>query len=351
MRQILAFVLAVTVAGACGSVNEDRVDAPPGGGDGGGDDGPGAAVPVAPAAPAVGTPMYQGGQRHFRTRDGGTCKGRVAAGMSSAAFCFLAADDNVKCSGVMSGVDFGMTPSNTGVTGAEQIMLFFMDNGMCVTKTDHTVHCMGTNPNAFGNTLSTQFSRWTARDDLAAIATGTWDQICGITLTGQVYCGGLGGTPNYGNPPVAVGAPGQTSVWVDTGGAARLSDTTVLRPGESRTECTVRANGLVCGGTAFGPTNGTVVNGGRSSGNPADFTCWLDSAGTVGCTNGPRFAPGKVMHLASSFYTDSLCAIYNDGSIWCIGTNTNGKLGTGNTATLATETMVAPPGTARVQCD
>jgi hypothetical protein len=352
MRQLFAIAMAMVMAGACGEVDGVRVDAPPGD-DGGMDDGPMAAVPVAPVPPAVGRPAYQGGQRQLRTQLGGTCTGRIAASMSGTGFCYLAADDNVKCSGVIGGVNYGMTPTNIGQTGVEQIMLFFfLDNGMCVTRSDHTVHCMGMNTNAFGSTLTTTFSRWTARDDIAAIATGTWDQICGITLTGQVYCGGNpGGNPAYGQPPMAVGAPGQSSVWVDTGGAARLSDTTVLRPGESRTECTVQESGLVCGGTAHGPTGNRVVSGGRSSGNPADFTCWLDGDGTVGCTNGPRFEPGKVMFLASSYYTDSLCAIYNDGSIWCLGTNINGKLGTGNTATLAAETMVAPPGTARVRCD
>ena len=340
-------MLAPMAAGACGGGNDQPPPADGRPGDGSGE----AAVPVAPLAPSAGTPMYQGGQRDFRT-ERGTCKGRVAASMASTAFCFLAADDHVKCAGRIAGVDIGMTPVDTGVTGAEQILLFFFDNGICVTKSDHTVHCRGTNANAFGNTISpTTFSRWTARDDLAAITTGNWDQICGITLTGQVYCGGQGGTPTYGNPPIAVGAPGQTRVWVDSGGAAHLSDPMVLRPGESRTDCTVRTEGLVCGGTAFGPTNNTVVSGTRSSGNPADFTCWLDASGTVGCTDRPRFAPNKVLYLAASSYTDSLCAIYNDGSIWCVGTNTSGKLGTGNTAALATETMVHPPGTARVRCD
>lgn len=319
-------------------------------GDEGDEDDDGQAVPVAPLAPTVDTPMYQGTQRDFRTQRGGTCRGRVAASMGTTGFCYLAADDNVKCSGEIGGVDYGFTPTNTGQIDAEQIMVFFFGDGMCVTKTDHTVQCMGMNTNAFGNTLSTTFGRWTARNDLAVIASGTWDQICGITTGGQVYCGGRG-NPDFGNPPIAVGAPSQRSLWVDGFGIARLSDPSVLRPGESRTECQVRATGLVCGGTSFGPTNGTVVSGTQMRAGIMDVTCWLDSAGTVGCSTGPRFAPGKVLFLAANYYSDSMCAIYNDGSIWCIGSNDHGKLGTGNTAPLEIETMVAPPGTARVRCD
>jgi hypothetical protein len=346
MSKLFAIAMASALVGGCGGSNDTQVDAPPG--DGARDDGMPSGTPVSAAAPTAQTPMYQGSQREFRTQGGGTCKGRAAASMGVAGFCYLAADDNVKCAGIVGATNYGLTPSNTGQTGAEQIMVFFLDNGMCVTKTDHTVQCMGTNTNAFGNTISTTFGRWTGRNDIAAITTGTWSNICGITLTGQVYCGGM---PSYGNPPVAVGTPGQTSLWVDTGDGPHLSDPDVLRPGESRTECTVRANGLVCGGTPYGPSNGTVVSGSRSSGTAGDIYCWLDSAGSVGCTTGPRFAAGKVVYLAASYFSDSQCAIYNDGSIWCIGSNPNGKFGTGNTAPLATETMVAPPGSARVRCD
>lgn len=307
-------------------------------------------VPVAPLAPTASAPAYQGAQREFRTQTGATCRGRVAAGMGGTGFCYLGADDRVKCAGVIGGVEFGMRAADAGPVGATQIMLFFQNDGMCVARTDHTVECMGSNQNAFGDSLSTAFGRWGARDDLRAITTGTWDQLCGLTLSGQVYCGGIGAEV-FGNPPIAVGAPGQTSVWVDTSGGVRLSEAGVLRPGESRTECVVRAEGLECGGSLYGPPNGAVVSGGQALAGPAETACWLDSAGSVGCTGGPLFAPGKVLHLALSYYSDSLCAIYSDGSVWCVGSNADGKLGTGSAAALAAETMVAPPGSARVRCD
>jgi hypothetical protein len=245
-----------------------------------------------------------------------------------------------------------MSLASVGQTGAEQIMVMFLDNGMCITRVDHTVLCMGTNTNAFGTGgTSPMFTRFTAHADIAAIASGTWDQICGITMAGQVFCGGIG-NPNFGNPPIDVGAAGQSSMWVDTFGSAHLSDTSVLRPGESRTECQVKSTGLNCAGSQFGPTNGSIVNGTSVGGDPMNApVCWLDDAGTVSCTTGPRFEPGKVVFLAADFYSDSLCAIYNDGSVWCIGSNADGKLGTGNNATLSVETMVAPPGSARVACD
>ena len=345
-------VIACVATMACGSVtNHDVSDAPPA--DSSSDAAPNSPVPITPVAPTVGTPMYQGGQTSFKTQLGTTCTGRVAASMGGAGFCYLAANDDVKCAGLVGGINYGMSFGAIGQTGATQLMVMFGDNGMCVAKTDHTVLCMGSNSNAFGAAgTSTTFTRWTAHADVAAIGSGTWDQICGITLAGQVFCGGGIGNPNFGNPPINVGAPGQTSLWVDTAGMAHLSDTMVLRPAESRTDCVLKSTGLVCalGGT-FGPTNGTIVMGTNVEMSGSDATCWLTDDGTVSCSYGPRFAPGKVLYLAADFYSDSLCAIYNDGSVWCIGSNTNGKLGTGNNAALTTETMVAPPGSARVACD
>lgn len=346
MRSLLAVLVLAMATGmsfGCGEVPVSDVD--------GGTDGPNGS-PVTPVAPAAGKVMYQGQQRLFRTSTGTSCSGRVAASMGGTGFCYLAADDNVKCAGLVGGTTYGMTLAPIGVGGVEQILLMFLDNGMCVTKTDHTALCMGTNTNALG-TASPSFTRWTARTDLAALGSGTWDQICGITTAGQTYCAGKA-TPEYGQPAVAVGTTGQTGLWVDTTGAAKLSDATVVRPAESRTECQITTAGMKCGAATYGPTNGTIVSGtltASAAAGAAPVPCWLTDNGTVTCSSGPRFAAGKVLLLAANYYSDSMCAIYNDGSVWCLGSNTNGKLGTGNTTALATATLVAAPGSARVRCE
>jgi alpha-tubulin suppressor-like RCC1 family protein len=62
------------------------------------------------------------------------------------------------------------------------------------------------------------------------------------------------------------------------------------------------------------------------------------------------FTTGTVLAIAGNYYTDSLCAVYNDGSIWCVGSNDQGKLGTGTMTTLQVETMVQPPGSVDTSC-
>jgi hypothetical protein len=159
--------------------------------------------------------MYQGTQRKFMTSSGSTCNGRVAAQLSADGFCFLAADDSLKCAGVAGNQNFGTLFSSAhslGVAVQNIEQLLFLNN-------------VATNANS------------------------------------------------------AVG---------------------------SLARC---------------------------------------------CTFGPRFAPGKVLQLALSSYSDSMCAIYNDGSVWCIGSNTNGKFGIGNALPLNVETLVAPAGGAHIGCD
>lgn len=328
-----------TLASGCGALPSE------------GDAGPGG-TPVAAVAPAMaGVAMYQGTQRLFKTEGGGTCEGRAAASMGAGGFCYLASDDSVKCAGMVGNTNYGMTFQAIGQTGAAQLLLMFADNGMCLTRTDRTAVCMGTNATALGS-ASTSFTRWTARNDLAALATGTWEQLCGITTGGQVYCGGTATPTTYGNPPVSVGASGQTGLWVDLTGTARLSEAQVVRPSEGLADCRVERSGLKCGQMSYGPQNGSVVSGTQiGSMGTIPVACWLLDTGSVNCSDGARFEGIKVVLLAASHTTDSMCALAHDGAVWCMGANANGKLGTGNATALAEETMVAPPGSARVQCE
>ena len=341
MRGLVLLSLGLWLLG-CGDLPSEEIDAGPGGNSG---------VPVAPVAPTMaGKAMYQGTQRLFKTAAGSTCTGRVAASMGASGFCYLASDDSVKCAGLVGGNTYGMTLAPIGQTGAEQLLIMFADNGMCMTRTDHTALCLGSNVTALGSS-TTAFTRWTARSDIAALATGTWEQLCGITTAGQVYCGGMA-TPAYGNPPISVGASGQTGLWVDLTGAAKLSDPVVVRPSEGRADCQVTPTGLKCGTMSYGPQNGSVVSGTAIGAmGTIPVACWLLDNGSVNCSDGPRFAANKVLLLAASHTTDSMCAIYNDGAVWCLGSNTNGKLGTGNATALAVATMVAPPGSARARCE
>jgi hypothetical protein len=340
-------LLALGLWMGCGELPSEEMDAGPDGGGGG--------IPSTPVSAAVaGKAMYQGTQRLFKTTTGTTCGGRVAASMGAGGFCYLAADDTVKCAGLVGGNNYGMTLQSIGQTGAEQILIMFADNGMCLTRTDRTALCLGSNVTALGSS-TTAFTRWTARTDIAALATGTWEQLCGITTAGQVYCGGAATPMTYGNPPISVGASGQTGLWVDTTGTAKLSDATVVRPSEGRADCQITTAGMRCGATSYGPLNGSVVSGTAINTLamppvPA-LACWLLDNGSVACSDGPRFAAGKVLLLAASHTTDSMCAIYNDGSVWCQGSNANGKLGTGNASPLTAATMVAPPGSARARCE
>jgi hypothetical protein len=315
-------------------------------------------VPIAPIAPTMQVPMYQGSQTRFKVAGSyATCTGRVAASMSLSGFCYLAADDRVMCAGTVGGRPHRDEFTAVDIPGAARIIQIVTlgDTGVCVTKTDHTVECMGSNAEAFGAAgVSDTFTRWTAHDDFAAITTADGKQLCGITLGGQVLCGGKG----FGNPPRNVSPPGQTSVWIDPNtGEARLSDPDVLRPGIAVTLCNVEAAGLACSTDSqeVGPSDGSMVMGtkindyGRSGGDLAP-NCWLTDRAEVFCDGAPRFTSGKVLLLAANYYEDSLCAIYSDGSVWCMGDNLNGELG-GPPPRLDVETMVAPPNSAHVECD
>lgn len=177
---------------------------------------------------------------------------------------------------------------------------------------------------------------------------------------GQVYCSGYG----LGDSPLLRdGGKAHTLFWQATTGTLIYDDPSVFRVSAGRTECQVTSSGLLCGRSSFGAA-GSVVDGSRVVGaagaGPESDVCWLTQDGKVSCWRTDRlggpgrmeaaFRGGTVLARAANQYTDSMCAVYNDGSLHCVGSNTQGKLGTGDALPLATETMVQPPGTVRIDC-
>jgi hypothetical protein len=320
----------------------------------------GGCVPLTPAAPSAGNFLWQSLQARF---NGLGCEGRVTIAMGDQALCFVAADDSLRCAGRVYQTTWGPQFTHAGHEGVDQILLSATfnsatGNALCIRKQDQTAWCMGdyNNHGQFGTGTtgpSATFVKWGGLDNVRRIATGTWDKHCVLDASGQAICAGYG----VGVTPTVAG-PAST-VWVDTFGQTLLDDPLVFRASNGRSECTVRADGLYCAGQLYGVA-GQVVDGNRVQAvDPGSFgedTCWLTTAGEVFCrvsndtSTVQRFSARKVLALASNPYTDSLCAVYADASLSCLGSNAQGKLGTGDTLPLLTETLVQPPGTVRIGC-
>lgn len=313
-------------------------------------------TPVPPNAASFG---WQGLQRQFKDADGSTCTGAVTIAMGDQAVCFVAADDSLRCAGRVYMKTFGSRFVDTGQRQVDQILLsstFNIEGGnqMCIHKTGGIVMCMG-----YGNVIkAADFTRWGAKTDWSAIGTGTFDELCGIDSAGQVYCSGfrLGDTPL-----VQDGGRGHVTFWQSNSGTMHFDEVNVFRVSAGRAECQVGITGLRCPRTLFG-LPGTVVDGSiiRSMNfGTMEDACWLTQDGKVSCMRfdmndmgrlESAFTGGTVLALAANFYTDSMCAVFSDGSLHCVGSNSQGKLGTGDTRALSTETMVQPPGTVRIDC-
>jgi hypothetical protein len=271
----------------------------------------------------------------------------------------------MRCAGKVGPVVFGNTFVPTTEREVDQIFISRnvsgpqgLAQGLCVHHRAGTAACLGSyNWNgqyALGHTNPvTSFTRWSSATNLVALATGTWDQFCALDNMGAVLCAGFmfGSTAQYQLTASSLGR-----VWVTEFGTASVDDVTTFRVSNSRSSCRVTARGLECngpgpGGVPFGSA-GQVVDGFRFGppGPIGDLKCWLDTAGRVYCSTGPRFTQGTVLALAADFDATALCAVMNDGSLWCLGPNDEGKLGAGAVTELTVETQVQPPGSVRMGC-
>jgi hypothetical protein len=216
-----------------------------------------------------------------------------------------------------------------------------------------------------GSTDSTaDFVQWGTRNDLVALGTASWDQICAQAQDGHVYCAGY----QYGTVPVDAGPA--SFFWFDDSSVLRFDDASVFRISNDITICKIEADGAHChappqppAGVVVG-TPGTVVDVFAfpdPTGSVTGESCWLDTSGRVRCyqsgdlpsapppTTYDRFVGAPVIAIAGDFHTTAFCAVRADGSLWCMGDNAAGHLGT-SAPMLATETQVVPPGGVLVGC-
>jgi hypothetical protein len=372
MRQIACGVLSIVVVGSIGCGGSEGVSA----------EEPlhakprNAALPVAPDATHF---MWQGAQTAFLDAGGQPCTGHVAIAVSNEATCYRAAHGALRCAGRIGPHVYGPTFTEVGgVEDVEQIILTETTNELghnwvCVTSSGQAL-CMGNNNDwgqlGTGDTSpQASFVPFGDLDDVTAIA-ASYSQVCVVTRAGEASCAGY----SFGASPASVGS-GVESLWIDPTGEVQINDPTVFRVANE-----FNASWITSGGAYFDAppmptqlgTPGDVVDLAMSATASLLFPgisryCWLNGEGEVWCqgtdtTSLPPmpdtpltppaqiFTARKVLAFAGDFYGPSICAIYDDGSIACMGDNREGQLGVAGSSSLDAETIVAPPGSADVKC-
>jgi hypothetical protein len=295
--------------------------------------------------------MYQGGQAWLRSADGKKCASKIALAMGQAFFCYAAAPDGALwCAGSFGLPGLGTSFAPAGVSDVVQAIAFEDDEGICVRTGGGSILCLGEVHGMGPSRRPPGWFEWgaTLGQTWAAIATGTGHQMCALSRNGAVYCAGV----NFSKTPVLKGAA--QAMWVNSFGEVVLDDPKVLRPGEGHAAVMVEVEGLSVSGAFYGPPGGVVQGGDFDGVADADRqACWLTDAGDLRCSEAPDtryFASGIVVAFTGNWESNELCAVHHDGSLWCLGANSSGKLGTGTKSPVTRETRVAPPGTVRIDC-
>lgn len=294
-------------------------------------------------------------------KEGVPCHAEVTVAIYDHATCYAGSDDRLYCAGYLFGMDPESPYVDMGLDGPLQILMgpsiaipFDYGNGVCALLRDGTLMCQGLNElGQFGLGHSEPvdtFAAWGGRDDILRVATGNFEQICALTTSGEVLCAGDG----FGTTPVVVGVG--TKVWVDTDGGVHLDESSIRRVSAPTSECTIDGNGVFDCPMLTVPLQVPDITDG---GHRENEMCYLQATGAVDCIHLvilsketiPRFQGGSVLALATHHGTSTVCAVYDDGSLWCMGWNNEGQLGfPGPPYNLQVETQVRPPGSVRTAC-
>jgi hypothetical protein len=317
---------------------------------------------LTPVAPSATQYMWPSRQTEFQRGSGSGCTGRVTMAVGRSAVCFNAADDRLRCAGLVGGVNVGSSFVDFGIGGVDQIVFHRDAAGqqvadVCVRTIANKVSCRGSH----APSGAAAWSAWgDPADDYVAIASDGATKLCALNACGAIRCSDF----TFG--AVATTTAGHNRFFVAPTASLTIDDPTIFRMQNGLPFCMVQAGGLDCAYTnpGFGVpwgTPGQVVDGTMYAGPDPDFPgslgykigCWLSSNGTVQCRQGTttvsRFGL-PMLAIAGDFDTTTLCGVSDDAALWCRGDNTDGKLGNGTTTALPSETRVVPPLTVFVGC-
>lgn len=276
--------------------------------------------------------------------------------------CALTSSGGVKC----WGINFGTTPQDvTGLTSGV-VAIAVAQQHECALTSSGGVKCWGYNAaGELGDGTST--NRPTTPGDVQgltsgviAIATG-YKHTCALLSGGAVKCWGdnlrgqLGnGTTTASNVPVAVSGLSSGVIAIAVG---YYNSCAALSSGGA--QCWGNNDGAELGDGSYSPrsTPVTVLDltdqlVDISSGlrhvcvltNRGAVKCWGQYPGN-GDTNNSSLTPVTVNGWGSGMVAldtdDGTCAMRGDGAVQCLGTNTYGQLGTGNTVGWYVPTAVS----------
>jgi cytochrome c peroxidase len=315
-----------------------------------------------PAWPAPATPQlfqWQGSQVDFLDRNGQPCKGSIALATSDHATCYADAMGTLVCAGSIYTNNFGpvFTQVMPVVGQVKQILLSSTvgtpeANAACVLASDGSFSCMG-DDSRVGLPASPIFMPFSVGIPIRHLATGTWDQLCGVQDDGAVFC-----STSTIWPPRGAGTA-MHSFWVSPSGQFYFDNPDVYRASNGRTDALVTIAGLATTFSSFG-TPGKVVDGYIDT--MTTRACWLESSGHVICRDlmgamppGPPSPAydlfgGGVLAMAADGYSNNICAAKRDGSLWCMGSNARGQLGTGRIGPQPAPAPIPLPSPLPVYC-
>jgi alpha-tubulin suppressor-like RCC1 family protein len=286
----------------------------------------------------------------------------VAAGAIHA--CAIKADGTLWCWGsdwngrLGNGADGDQDSPDQESTAATDWASVSAGNHTCAIKTDGTLWCWGWDGGGqLGNGAVTDDQdspdqEATAATDWATVSAG-YEHTCAIKTDGTLWCWGSDWDGRLGN-----GADGDQDSPDQESTAATDWASVSAGPGHT---CAIKTDGtLWCWGGDWGGRLGNGADGNQDSPDQestaatdwatvsagTDHTCAIKTDGTVWCwgydghgrlgngADGDQDSPDQESTAATDWATVSAgrehtCAIKTDGTLWCWGSDGDGRLGNG----------------------